>query len=100
MKDDTFIGSIAKTVLNRYPDTLEDLVIVFPNRRAGLFFARELVRQASRSLLLPAIFSGDEFISWFTSLDILDDLNSTMSMYRLREIKLRALMNSWAGRRY
>ena len=42
MVDQSFIAEVAERVLGDNPQNLHQVTIVFPNRRAGLFFRKEL----------------------------------------------------------
>ena len=58
----SFIDEIAEKLLKDYSDNLEDLTIIFPNRRAGLFFTKALANKISNPIWSPAIISFEDFV--------------------------------------
>jgi CRISPR/Cas system-associated exonuclease Cas4 (RecB family) len=60
----------------------ERLTVVFPNKRAGLFLARELVRQIKRPTWMPAIVTIEEFVEKYAGLRRADDITLIIKLYR------------------
>ncbi|MBG0780691.1 MAG: PD-(D/E)XK nuclease family protein [Bacteroidales bacterium] len=60
-----FINQLTETILKKYTNSLQDLLIVFPNKRAGLFFKKAIMEQLTQSSLLPRFQTIEEaFESW------------------------------------
>ena len=59
----SFIDEIAEKLLKDYSDNLEDLTIIFPNRRAGLFFTKALANKISNPIWSPAIIGFEDFVA-------------------------------------
>lgn len=76
----SFLGDVAGQLL-RHADDLAGYQVVFPNRRAGLFFQKELARQAQRVLWAPKILSMEEFVYQYTDLQLADPLNLIFELY-------------------
>jgi CRISPR/Cas system-associated exonuclease Cas4 (RecB family) len=57
---DSFLGLVARTLYDKYGDDISSLEIIFPSRRARLFFGDELAKIARRPLWQPRWLSLDE----------------------------------------
>lgn len=57
-----FLHHVAKYVAENYQDDIENICIVFPNRRARLFFKRELAKVLQKTIFTPKILSIEEFV--------------------------------------
>ncbi len=64
-----FLDQLSEFILNKYRNRLHDLMIVFPNKRAGIFFKKTLVEKLNKSTLLPTLATIEEaFESWSNQL--------------------------------
>ncbi len=77
----TFIQQLVTELLNRHNDQLKDLCIVFPTRRAGLFFQKELASRISTPVWSPAVFSIQDFIVKLSGKNIPDNLTLLFDLY-------------------
>ncbi|MDD4920119.1 MAG: PD-(D/E)XK nuclease family protein [Bacteroidales bacterium] len=50
----SFLDSVAKTLYQTYGERITDCCLVFPGRRAGLFFQKELSRYLERDIWMPS----------------------------------------------
>lgn len=72
----TFLGSVAEWAVGEYGfNEIGDVDFVFPNRRAGLFFIRELARVVGRerTIVLPKVYDINGFVESFSKLKKADD---------------------------
>ena len=79
----TFIQEVAQQILERHHQHLNNLTVIFPNRRAGLFLRSALGRLIDKPIWLPEIVSLEDFIleqSGYEKLEMLE------AVYRLHEI--------------
>ena len=53
----SFIGEVAQHVLAKYQSQLDQVEIIFPNRRAGLFFRKRFAELIDKPVWMPAISS-------------------------------------------
>jgi hypothetical protein len=70
-----FLKQIASYLLSKYQSDLVELTIVFPNRRAGIFFQKYLSQLIDAPLFSPKITTISELVTNFTPLRT-DDPNS------------------------
>jgi CRISPR/Cas system-associated exonuclease Cas4 (RecB family) len=60
----------------------ESLTVVFPNKRAGLFLARELSRLVDRPAWMPVIVTLEEFVEQYAGLKRADEITLVIKLYR------------------
>ncbi|MDN4166543.1 PD-(D/E)XK nuclease family protein [Cytophagales bacterium LB-30] len=77
----SFLAELAEEVSGRWPDALTEVNLVFPNRRAGLFFQKELSKTLKQATWSPHILSVDEFIGSKCPWKKLDKLALVFELY-------------------
>jgi CRISPR/Cas system-associated exonuclease Cas4 (RecB family) len=78
----TFIQEIADAIRKDYSDW-DNLTVIFPNRRASLYFRKALAEQLDAPRWSPAILSVEEFIGSFSDLKEADKLSLIVTLYRV-----------------
>ncbi len=78
----TFIQEVAQYILKRHEQHLDQLTVIFPNRRAGLFLRNALGRTIERPVWLPQIASLEDFIFAQSGYEKIETLEA---VYRLHE---------------
>lgn len=58
----SFLASVASQIFKSHPDGLADILVVFNNRRAGLFLQREFQRLGDKPFFLPRITGIDNLV--------------------------------------
>lgn len=76
----TFLHNVAATLWERHRNDLENILIVFNNRRAGLFLQKELMALDEKPFFLPRIIGIDDLVQE------LGDLKITPSEFLLFEL--------------
>ncbi|MCG8476143.1 MAG: PD-(D/E)XK nuclease family protein [Cytophagales bacterium] len=79
----TFLGDLAQEVIKKHQGHFNELTLVFPNRRAGLFFRRELAQRISQPIWSPRIVSIDDFIKSLSSLKNAHKLKLLFELYEV-----------------
>ncbi len=69
----TFLEEVAEKVYKENP-RLEDVTMVFPNRRAALYFRKHLSGYLSKPAFAPTILTIEDFIGKFSPLQVPDKL--------------------------
>lgn len=77
-----FLERIATLMNDRYAGCLEKQCLVFPNRRAGLYFLKYLSLKAGRPVWAPAVKTINELFQSFSSLQIAEDELLIFELYR------------------
>ncbi|WP_333819135.1 PD-(D/E)XK nuclease family protein [Ohtaekwangia sp.] len=78
----TFIQEIADTIRQQHTDW-DNLTVIFPNRRASLYFKKALAENLDTPRWSPAIVSIEEFIGSFSDLKEADKLSLVVALYRV-----------------
>ncbi len=87
--DKTFIAEVAERVVAEN-EQLDDAIVIFPNRRAGLFFRKELARLISRPVFMPEVFSLEDYLMQYSELSKIETLEAIFELYEVyREIHNR-----------
>lgn len=79
----TFLEEVSQKILEKYPANWEQLTVVFPNRRAGLFFQQILLRNAEHPGWAPRIITFEDFVSELSGLRTPDQLTLLFLIYRI-----------------
>lgn len=76
-----FLSRLAETVLQKHGADLSRVALVFPTRRAGLFFRKELARRLEGPAWSPRIFAIQDFMSTLSELTIPDSVTLLFDLY-------------------
>lgn len=76
----TFLQELASKLYSENPN-LDRLVLIFPNRRAILYFQKHLSAQLTRPAFAPQMLTIEDFISGFSSSKIPDKLELVHRLY-------------------
>ena len=76
-----FLKELAEEIFEKHGGQLDDLTIVFPNRRAGLFFRKYLAESIAQPVWSPNILSLEDFVRNLTTLQSLDKLSLIFKLY-------------------
>jgi CRISPR/Cas system-associated exonuclease Cas4 (RecB family) len=77
-----FLKEIAGELYTSYGDRLEELCLVFPNRRAGLFFNKYLGEYLEAPVWSPTILTIQDLMVSISELDYADEVELISILYR------------------
>lgn len=77
----SFLHLLAADIIKKYPD-FEDVTIIFPNKRAGLFLAEELGHHIEQPVWMPKITTLADFIDSQTGFHKPEDLTLVIKLYK------------------
>lgn len=77
----TFLSDIASYLYNKYADGISGITMVFPNKRAGLFFRYYLSETAKKPLWSPQIHTISSFIQSLSPLQLADKYSLLFNLY-------------------
>ena len=86
-----FLESIAKSLYSEYGDRLNRHCLVFPNRRAGLYFLKYLAAGIEKPIWVPSILTINEMFRSYSSLQIAGNEVLLFELYKV----YRKLKNSY-----
>lgn len=79
----SFLGEVASALYEKYGDEISSLNIVFPSRRARLFFGDELAKIASKPLWQPIWLSMDDLVEQICGLRSGDRTRLITELYKI-----------------
>jgi len=77
----SFLEILANEILKKHNDRLSNLCIVFPSRRAGVFFKNTLVQKISNPIFSPVIYGIQDFIAELSPHTIAEKLALIFELY-------------------
>lgn len=77
----SFLQYVAKDVLAKHPEGLSDVAIVFPNKRASLFFNQALFEETQKPLWSPAYMTISELFRRHSRLNVPDQTLLVFKLY-------------------
>ncbi|HPS65480.1 MAG TPA: PD-(D/E)XK nuclease family protein, partial [Ignavibacteria bacterium] len=93
-----FLSIVSKEIIKETGGDFKNLTVVFPSRRSGLYFRRELVKEfEGKPVISPAIFSINDFIFKYSGLRSENMLNL---IFRLYDVQRSLGMNEEPDRFY
>ena len=78
-----FLEHLAHHIYGSYSDCLEKQCLVFPNRRAGLYFIKYLSGVSGKPVWAPAIVTVNDLFSSFSKLQIAENDTLIFELYRV-----------------
>ncbi|NSW93889.1 MAG: PD-(D/E)XK nuclease family protein, partial [Bacteroidales bacterium] len=80
---DYFLQFIAGSLHEQYGNSLNRHCIVFPNRRAGLYFMKYLSQKISKPVWAPRILTVNELFRSFSQLHIAENESLLIELYKI-----------------
>lgn len=77
----TYLDELAGHVIETYSGRLEEMTIVFPNRRAGLFFIKSISRLIKRPVWSPTVYGFEDFVYELAGVKPSDPLSLLLDLY-------------------
>ena len=78
----TFLEEAVSKILSSH-STIDELIIILPSRRAGVFFKDALTAQLTTPILSPKIFSIEEFIQEISTLKLARSTAALIDFYEI-----------------
>jgi hypothetical protein len=85
----TFLEELAAEILKNHSNNMDGLTLVFPNRRAGLFFQQYLARQLNQPVWSPTVLTLEEFVQ---SLSTSKKADTLLLVFELFEVYKRLVL--------
>jgi len=79
----TFLHDVADYFLSNFPDDNQAVCLVFPNRRAGTFFKKELLNLKPGAQWVPKILSTEDFVMELTRFRQIDTVSALFEFYAI-----------------
>ncbi len=78
-----FLDKLAKHLYSTHGDTFSRICLVFPSRRAGLFFKQYVSRIIDKPIWLPAIYALEDFVVHKSGLTLSDPIHLIARLYKV-----------------
>ena len=72
-----FLEEVVNYTFRKYSD-LRKLSIIFPNRRAGLYFQKALSKKVKKPIWSPKVFTMEDFVQGFSDIKISDGVSDNI----------------------
>ncbi len=79
----TFIEQVAADIYTNYQHQLQNVVLVFPNQRTGLFFRKALHKVAQKTTWMPKMYGISEFVKLQSPYKKIDNISMNVKLYRI-----------------
>lgn len=79
----TFIEQVAADIYANYQHQLQNVVVVFPNQRTGLFFRKALHKVAQKTTWMPKMYGITEFMKLNSTFKKIDSISVNTRLYRI-----------------
>ena len=76
-----FLDKIADRLLQKFPENMQGIAVVFPSKRAMVFFKHYLSKKIDKPVFLPDFYSIEEFIENLSELQVLDNISLQFRLY-------------------
>ncbi|WP_438966184.1 PD-(D/E)XK nuclease family protein [Flavobacterium sp.] len=83
MSNPTFLNKLTDELISFYPDTLSDITIVLPSKRARVFLIDTIQSKLSMPIFTPNILSIEEFIQDISGLRTIDSMEVLFEFYNV-----------------
>ncbi len=80
---DSFLMMVARDLYRRFGADLSRIAVIFPNKRAGLFFNDHLASMDTRPIWAPTYFTISELMYRFSDLKPADEIRMVCDLYRI-----------------
>lgn len=77
-----FIHKTAAKIFDTHKDSLGNAMVVFPSRRAGLYFKKSLSLLIEKPVWSPTVLSLNDFIAKYSRFNLGDNLTLTFELYK------------------
>jgi len=99
-ENNTFLAQLAQLIATDYSDQLRDLTVLFPNKRAGLFFKKALTEKLNKAAWLPRISTIEQAFAQWSKREIADNLSVQFELLEIKAAQQNAVdfsLSEYAG---
>ena len=72
-----FLEEVVDYTFRKYDD-IRNLKIIFPNRRAGLYFQKALSKKINKAMWSPKVLTMEEFVQGYVDIKISDEVSDNI----------------------
>ena len=83
MTQNTFLDKLSEKIVSSYPDSIQDIVIILPNKRAKVFLLEALKRRLTKTVFAPQIISIEDFVQDVAGIRSIDAIELLFEFYNV-----------------
>ena len=83
MQSQPFLSKLAQVIVSDYSNTISDLILVLPNKRAKVFLIEELKIATNKTIFSPEIISIEDFIQDIAKIRAVDSIELLFEFYNV-----------------
>ncbi|NOX45426.1 MAG: hypothetical protein GXO89_00430 [Chlorobi bacterium] len=88
MTNKPFLKNVTGHIVDNYGNSIGEICIVLPNRRAGLFLKKHLSNSLQKTIWEPAVYSIEDFVVEMSGLKTIDPVFLLFELYEVhREVE-------------
>ena len=80
-----FLKSVAKQLIKQHQTNFEDVTVILPSKRAGLFLKKYLSEEITQTFWAPKTITIDEWIKEHCPLQVIDNTRLTFELYEVHK---------------
>lgn len=77
-----FLAQLARKCHEKFGDQCDQLTVIFPNKRAGVYFTDHLAQLYDKPIWSPTVMSFEEFVEGKQEKNFADDLQMILMLYQ------------------
>jgi CRISPR/Cas system-associated exonuclease Cas4 (RecB family) len=77
----SFLENICDEILKKYGEIIPEICVIFPSRRAGLYFKNILGNKTETPIWSPSVYSIEDFVEEFSSYSFADNFKLLFELY-------------------
>ena len=81
MEKSTFLSQLAERIVTDYSESISDLVVILPNKRAKIFLIESLRSKISNTVFAPEINSIEDFVQEIAGIRSIDSVELLFEFY-------------------
>jgi CRISPR/Cas system-associated exonuclease Cas4 (RecB family) len=78
-----FLEKLAQYITEKYENELNQVHIIFPSQRAGIYFRKYLSKYISKPVFAPKIYSLLDFVSEYSAIALKDDIDLLFELFEI-----------------
>lgn len=79
---ESFFDKVSDYLFKNYRESISELCLVLPNRRAGLFLKTAISKRFQKTIWAPEVFATEDFIAKISGLELLDSTSLLFKFYQ------------------
>ncbi len=83
MQETSFLSKLSQIIIDDYSESILDLVIILPNKRAKVFLIEQLNLKAKKNIFCPEILTIEDFTQNIAGIRLIDNVELLFTFYNI-----------------